>query len=341
MMRYLKLAAKIAVGVILAGLVALAIALVATAVRPARPVGLHVGAAADPGHPAIPVAILYPTTDTPGWTWFGQGMVQLARDGAVDGSGLPMIVISHGTGGAQASHLDTALALVEAGYVVAVPLHPGDNFQDDSRVGSGDWIVDRARHIARVDDYVLSRWPGGGHVDGTRIGLFGYSAGGTTGLVAIGGTPDLAGVAPYCARHREFVCALLPAMPMRVPAASEWTHDPRIRAAVIVAPGLGFAFAPDGLAAARRPVQLWAGAADENAPVATNAGVVRGLLPLAPEYHVVEGAAHFSFMPPCGLMRPLLPHALCTDPDGFDRSAFRAPFNRQVVAFFNRALARP
>lgn len=320
-------------------MVAVLVAVVSTSIRPARAIGVEQVLATDPGHPPVPVTILYPTTAKPRWTWFGIAAVKLASEGPVDGERLPLVVISHGTAGTSMSHIDTMLALVEAGYVVAAPLHTGDNFQDDSKVGTPDWMVDRARQIARVNDFMLGSWQGRRNIDAGKVGLFGFSAGGTTGLIAIGGTPDMARIGPYCAEKPEFVCKLLkPQMATPLPPVSAWTHDPRIRAAVIVAPGFGFAFAPEGLSAAKVPVQLWAGDADVNVPLASNARVVRDLLPVTPEFHVVPRAGHFSFLPPCGPVAPLLPPMLCTDPTGFERGPFQRRFNKAVVTFFNAHL---
>ena len=170
----------------------------------------------------------------------------------------------------------------------------------------------------------------------------GFSAGGTTALIAVGGTPDFGLVEPLCKSHPEFVCQLQkPGVPMRVPAATEWTHDARISAAVVVAPGYGFTFEPDGLSAVRARVQLWEGSLDASLPLATNAGAVRRLLPQPPEFHLVDNADHFSFLTPCGAAGLLLPKMLCADPDGFDRTAFHAQFNAAVVAFFNESLREP
>lgn len=319
----------------------LVVAIAATAVRPARTIGMQQVLAADAGHPPIQVTLLYPSSDKPRWTWFGMAAAMLAPDGAVDGTGQPLVVISEGTAGTSMSHLDTALALAEAGYVVAAPLHTGDNFRDDTNVGTSDWMVDRARHIARVNDHLLGEWPGRTQLDPGKVGLFGFSAGGTTGLIAIGGTPDFAQVAPHCAARPEFVCMLLkPGVPLRVPSASEWTHDGRVKAAVIVAPGFGFTFGPSGLSDVRVPVQLWAGAADTNVPPATNTDAVRRALPTAPQFHLVERAGHFSFLPPCGLLKPLLPRMVCSDEEGFDRAVFHRKFNKDVVSFFDATLRR-
>jgi predicted dienelactone hydrolase len=322
--------------VVVAGLV---IFLLATAVRPTRPIGVEQALAPDPGHAPVTVTIFYPTNGAPQRVWMGTRFVLLRPHAAVAPGRHPMVIISHGTGGAPTSHLDTALALAQAGYVVVAPLHNGDNYQENTRVGTSDWIVDRARHIARVADYMLTRWRDRDRIDARRVGMFGFSAGGTTALVAIGGTPDLSRVAPHCARNPEFVCQLLkPGAPLRVPAASEWATTPAIRAAVIVAPGLGFTFAPHGLSRVTAAVQLWDGTADASVPLATNAGIVRGLLPMSPEFHLVPNAAHFSFLAPCGAMAPLLPPMLCSDPAGFDRTAFHQQFNARIVAFFDRTL---
>jgi predicted dienelactone hydrolase len=337
-----KLLVKLAGGVLGAIVVAaLAFGLLVTsmALRPARPIGVQQVLAPDSGHASIPVTIWYPTSARPRLVWAGISAANLAPDGAVDGTKLPLIIMSHGTGGSPASHLDTALALAEAGYVVAAPMHPGDNFQDQSRVGTRDWIPDRARQVARAGDYLLTRWSGRSRLDPGRLGVFGFSAGGTTGLIAVGGTPDFAAVAPHCAKTPEFVCRLLkPAASPPNPAA--WVHDARLKAAVIVAPGFGFAFAPDGLSQVRAPVQLWQGEADTAVPLATNTAVVRRLLPPGTEFHLVPAAGHVSFVTPCGAARPLMPEVICADPPGFDRKAFHKTFNKAVVGFFDRTLRR-
>jgi predicted dienelactone hydrolase len=330
------------VGLVLVAVIAVAVVavVIVSTVTPARPVGIQQVIAPDPGHQPLAVTIVYPTTSSPGWTWLGMSGARLASDGAIDGRSLPLVVMSHGTGASATSHIDTMLALAEAGYVVAAPTHTGDNFRDDAAVGTKHWMVDRARHMARVTDYLISAWPGRSHLDPAKIGLFGYSAGGTTGLVTAGGTPDMALLPSHCARSPELVCQLT----KKGSAASlgidpgAWTHDNRIKAAVIVAPGFGFTFAPRGLDAVDVPVQLWAGGADKNTPLATNANVVRRLLPRPPEFHLVARAEHFAFMPPCGAMKPLLPPILCSDPVGFDREAFHERFNKDVVSFFGATL---
>ncbi len=251
------------------------------------------------------------------------------------GSRLGLIAISHGTGAGPTAHSDTAQALANAGFVVVAPMHPGDNFQDDANVGRPNWFADRSRHMIRVIDYMLTVWEGHARIAPRRIGIFGFSAGGTTALISAGGAPDLGRVAPHCANAPEFVCQIMrPNVEVQVP---QWTHDKRIAAAVVAAPGIGFAFQPNGLKRVRVPVQLWAGTADETVPYPSNTAIVRNLLPRAPEFHNVDGAVHLSFLAPCTAQTPPF---LCQDRPGFDRAQFHDDFNRAVTAFFQRHLKK-
>jgi predicted dienelactone hydrolase len=341
----MKLVLKIAGG--LAAALVLAVAglfgvLLLEAERPARPVGLQQMAVPDPGRAPIQVTVFYPTTGKPRPAWLGGEMVHVAADGPMTAGVHPLVIISHGTAGSSMSHLDTALALAEAGYVVAAPMHTGDNFRDQSAVGGPDWMVDRTRHLARVGEFMLSGWTGRGQIDARRVGLFGYSAGATSALMALGGRPDFGATARLCQTRPEFICRIVKPGPiMRSAGPGAGPALPQARAAVIVAPGFGFAFEPAGLSKVTAPVQLWEGDQDVQLPLATNALAVRRLLPARPDFHLVRGAGHFSFLAPCGITKPLLPPMLCQDSEGFDRAQFHQAFNAQVVRFYDRSLASP
>ena len=341
-MKLVKLALKVVgglFGVAVLSVLGLIAFLALSATRPAHPVGVQQVLAVDEGHEPIGVTIFYPTTQTPRLRWLVMSFAYIAPNAAMTGGAHPLVVVSHGTGAGPLSHLDTVFALVEAGYVVAAPLHNGDNFQDESDVGASEWFVNRSRQIVRVNDFMLEQWKDRNDLDPKRLGLFGFSAGGTTALVVIGGIPDLGRIEPLCKSHREFVCQLQkPGPPMRIPVASEWTHDPRVAAAVVAAPGYGFTFEPDGLSAVKARVQLWAGSADSRLPLATNAGAVRRQLPDSPEFHLVDNAGHLSFLKSCDALTRLLLPMICEDPQGFDRNAFHTQFNAAVVAFFDKSL---
>ena len=292
-----------------------------------HPVGFQIVAVPDPQEPDLQVGIWYPTTAAPQQQRLGLIVQDVARNGPVTGERLPLVVISHGNQGAMTSHADTAMALADAGFVVAAPVHTGDNFADQSAVGGPKWFIDRSRHIAATIDYMLKNWVGHAQIDASRIGIFGFSAGGTTALISIGGELDFMRLQERCATAPELACTLW----KPAPSAAPLVHDARIKAAVIAAPGYGFAFAPNGLKNVSVPVQLWNGDADKNVPAMTNAIPLRDALGNKAEFHLVPGAEHFSFLTPCG---PDGPQVICGDPPGFDRKAFHKTLNAEVVAFF-------
>jgi predicted dienelactone hydrolase len=286
---------------------------------------------------AIRVGVWYPADAEPSDQEVGLYTQSVAPDAPVAGGGHGLIVVSHGTGGSLEGHYDTALALARAGYVVAAVTHPGDNFRDSSRAVD---LPARPRAIRDLVGFMLTDWSGRAALDASKIGVFGFSSGGFTALVLIGGVPDLSTVGPYCESHpATFVCGVVRSHPPpRRISASEWVTDQRIKAAVIAAPALGFAFAHGGLAAVHVPVQLWRAGDDHILPSPDYVEPVRDALPSPPEYHVAEGADHFDFLAPCSEELARVAPDICAEVGGFDRTAFHAAFDAEVVRFFDRAL---
>lgn len=326
--------------VLACGLIA---AVVLTALRSEHPVGFQVTRTTDTGGQPLLIAVWYPTQAHPRpTTLFGPQLMTVAADGAIAGHELPLVVISHGNGGGPGSHADLAMTLASAGYVVAALLHNGDNYADESAVGSASFFSGRSRQLHSTIDYMLHSWQGHDHIDPERIGAFGFSAGGFTVLTAVGAHPELRIVARHCAESPEFACEVLrqarsPLLTADAPTTGDpLLPDPRIKAAVIAAPGLGFTMASNALANVSVPIQLWSADQDVNVPYATNTRLVREALGSRVEFHSVPGAGHFSFLAPCGILRP---PGICADAGHFDRKAFHANMNRSVVAFFDRHLS--
>lgn len=274
-------------------------------------------------------------------TPFGQA---LARGAMPAGEALPLVVISHGNSGWMGGHAPIAYALAEAGFVVAAPTHS----QDSMRIGepvAAKWMVSRPQDIVATLDFVTGEWRGAGQVDTDRIGMFGFSAGGYTALVAGGAVPDIARGRAFCgAEPEEFVCRLgiFDGLPDDLeaqlrPAAA----DGRIGALVLAAPGLAFAFDPETLSALELPVQIWSGSADERVPTASNAAPLADALPDA-ELHEVAGAGHFFFLAPCDprfeAQAPEIWEMACVDAPELDRVAFQAELAAEMAAFFAAAL---
>ena len=312
--------------------------------RSQRPVGFTVGRANNSLEAPFAIAIWYPTSATP-WptTPLGLTLMNVARDGTIAGNRLPLVILSHGNGGSPGNHVDLAMALADAGYVVAAPMHTGDNIQDSGGLSSRIFWTNRNHEVRGTIDFVVNTWQGRDRIDAGRIGAFGFSAGAFTVLTTIGGHPDLRVVPSHCASRREFVCdALLasnsPLMRQGTePVDQDFTADARIGAAVLAAPGLGFTFGGGGLQDVRVPIQLWTGEIDRVAPDATNGAVIRSEVGAKVEAHSVRGAGHASFLAPCPFWGP---DVVCGDEAPFDRSAFHKRMNGEVVAFFQKNLRR-
>jgi predicted dienelactone hydrolase len=157
--------------------------------------------------------------------------------------------------------------------------------------------------VSVVLTYMLTSWTQHDHLDASRVGMFGFSLGGFTTLVEVGGIPDVS-------RMRE-LCGQRPTAPeclfikqkngdqLSPPAiTTAWTHDPRVKAAVVAAPAVSYLFGPGSLKDVKIPIQLWRASNDDQVPDEWNTSLVRQELPKAPEEHVVTGAGHYAFLSP-------------------------------------------
>ena len=293
---------------------------------------------AGPAGPAIRGLVWHPCAESPqeidargGKTFFA------VNDCPIMGDKLPLIVISHGRRGWLGGHHDTAAALADAGFIVLAINHPGDTERDTSGTDSLAVLVERPADIKRSIDYILETWPDASRIDARRIGLYGFSFGGYTGLVVIGATPDLRKGLPDCQTSSLRACKELedneiPTQPI--------VHDPRVKAAIIVDPYPEFFFSKENLKDVRIPVQLWSSDPAQNADNLSGccAAAVADRLPSSPEYIFVTDAKHFSFLALCTPKEKEQFAAICTDAPGFDRVAFHRFFHDKAIAFFKKHL---
>jgi predicted dienelactone hydrolase len=316
---------RIVIGVaIVLALAALGIltALFFEAARPEHQVGFQRVKVRDRQVKPLDVAIWYPTESRLRLRLVGFSPQMLASDGTVIGRGLPLILISHGGGGMFADNADTALALASAGFVVAAVTHTDDEAIDPG-YGLPRSLIDRPREIHVMLEYMLNDWAAHQQLDAARVGMFGFSNGGLTALISLGGVPNPGQIA---SRWKQ------PRVPAHAVSETVWVHDPIIKAAVVVAPAFSRVFEPNGLSRVTASLQLWSGTNDRVVPYETGLAVARQLLPKPPDYHSVPGAGHLTFLAPCPSIIRLLP--FCRDAGGFDRAAFHRDFNRSVLAFF-------
>ncbi|MGK9049970.1 alpha/beta hydrolase family protein [Neorhizobium petrolearium] len=308
------------------------------AMSPAQAVGLkflHI-----PGGqnvPAIDMAMWSPCTKVPEDVQVRALTVPASLDCSIAGERLPLVILSHGYGGWYLGHHDTAEALADSGFVVVAINHPHANYADMSRANGMGALIGRPVDIKRTIDFMLRDFVDSAKIDSQRIGFYGFSQGGYTGLVLAGANPDFSKLPPRCADPKAIGCprAGQARSPQQPPLPQTLTHDPRIRAMVAADP-LSIVFqTTDSVKDVTIPLQLWGsglggggGASPEN--VATLARV----LPKKPDFRIVPNAVQ-SFLTTCP---DKLSSEVCIDAPGFDRAAFHREFNAEVVAFFQRNL---
>ena len=187
--------------------------------------------------------------------------------------------------------------------------------RDTSGTDSLAVLVERPADMKRLVDYMLDVWPDAPRIDAQHIGLYGFSFGGYTGLVVVGGNPDLRKGLPSCQTSSLRACKQLendelPDQPI--------IHDPRVKAAVIIDPFPVFVFPEETLKEITVPLQLWSSDPAQNADHLSGccAAAINQRLPAKADYHFVENAKHFSFLATCTPKETQAAPAICTERAG-------------------------
>lgn len=268
----------------------------------------------------------------------------------------PMIVLSHGTGGSalQMAWLGTALAA--KGYIAVAVNHPGNNATEAyTAQGFSNWW-ERARDLSVVIDSMLADPTFGARIDANRIGAAGFSLGGYTMIEIAGGITNPQALVDFCNSPRaDLGCKSPPEFPTLVEDfkklsatdaefqaalrhAGDSYRDARVRAVFAIAPALGPSFSAASLAKIDIPVDIVAGHADANAPIASNAKYFAANITGAKLTIFPGNVAHYVFLDSCTEAgRKTLPN-ICIDGEGVDRDAIHAKTVALAVEFFNATL---
>jgi predicted dienelactone hydrolase len=279
----------------------------------------------------------YPTR-VPPQPWMANAYLVSTRNDAVPVPGRrPLVVLSHGSFGYVFGLHHIAEYLVRHGHVVATPAHPRDNNSDSSGTYTDMQLVGRSRHIARTIDGVLRDPVVGPLVDESKIAMVGFSAGGFTALTVLGAVPDFARLEEYCQGQRDDGVNCTGGFKGKVRILRpDWrqTPDPRVKAAVLLAPGSGFMFPRATLRAITRPVLIYRAAQDSAIRHPFSEEWIAENLGRKPEYHVVPGE-HLVFLAPCP---PGRNDEICRDKPPLNRRDVHATINAGMVDFFQRTL---
>jgi predicted dienelactone hydrolase len=306
------------------------------------------------------VTVFYPSSDAETVIVQGPFLLSWAADGAPLKLNGRLVVISHGSGGSPWVHADLARALVERGFVVALPQHHGDNYLDPSEPGPGSWRK-RPQEVSAAIDAIAGYAPFVANLSLDAVGVFGGSAGGHTALSLAGGLWSEQGFRDHCEKYIEqdfsscvgFLTLLNGNALDRVKIwfarkviatrfrDRDLQHyvDPRIKAAVAMVP-FAADFVTESLAQPKIALGLIIADKDVNQVPRFHAEKI--LEACAPRCELVmrlPDASHGAMLSP---MPPLaagsIGEKLLSDPPSFDRDKMVPEINRRVVDFFVRHL---
>ena len=304
-----------------------------------------------------PVTAFYPSSSSAQTLKRGSFAITVAWQGVpVRGNGR-LIIVSHGSGGSPWVHGDLARMLVDAGFVVAMPEHRGDNYKDFSAAGPDSWKR-RPAEVSRAIDAVARDTRFSPLLSLDKVGVYGMSAGGHAALSFAGGRwspalfkrhcearlaedfPACVGIATslrgdFLDAARKSVARMVIAWRFSDP--TWYTHeDPRVRAIVA---GVPFAadFDMPSLSAPRVPLGLVVAEKDKWLAPPFHAGAVLKACASCELVADLPAGGHGALLSPLPPRLPERAALLLNDPPGFDRKSL-PEIDRRIVAFFRKHL---
>jgi predicted dienelactone hydrolase len=230
--------------------------------------------------------------------------VPALRDAHISDGKYPLIVLSHGSGGNAANLAWLASALAADGFMVAAPNHPGTT-SGDSQPKETVKIWNRPMDLSVLLTQILGNAEIGPHVNESQVGLAGFSLGGHAVLSAAGAVADADAYARYCDTNRQPLseCGWLAKGGVDLHKLdkarfNQSNFDARFSFVVGIDPALVQAYQNDSIVGMKIPALIINLAQRDNIPRAVDSSQLVKLLPDA-RYHIIEDAAHFSFLGVC------------------------------------------
>lgn len=304
-----------------------------------------------------PVTVYYPSNSEAQPLKRGPFTLQIALQGTPARGNGRLVVISHGSGGSPWVHADLARILVEAGFVVAMPEHAGDNYKDPSTPGPESWKR-RPAEVSRTIDTVGQDPRFAPLLALDKVGMYGMSAGGHTALSLAGGRWSPARFRQHCEAHiaEDFQSCVglatrlkgdlldglkktvaLGVIRHRFEDATWYAHtEPRI-AAVVAGVPYAADFDMASLSVPRVPLALVTAQGDKWLLPRFHSDLVLQACAACERLADFPNGGHGALLSPLppglsGLIADLL-----NDPPGFDRAQLRE-VDRKIAAFFRKHL---
>ncbi|MGB8474493.1 MAG: hypothetical protein WCE61_10460 [Candidatus Acidiferrum sp.] len=264
---------------------------------------------------------------------------------------LPLILLSHGTGGSSLMMAWLGTALASHGYIAAAVNHPGNNALEPYTLQGFSIWWERARDLSALLDAMLADPTFGPRIDSQRVGAAGFSLGGFTVIEIAGGIGEFSRAQDFCKSPKaDGMCADPPEFPGLSAKLSALVNtdpalhaalrqggtshrDPRIRAVFAIAPAFGPGFLPDSLAKISIPVKILAGSADSIVPLDTGAKFFAAHIPGA-QLTIIQAVGHYTFLATCLPLGDRTQPKLCLDRAGVLRDDIHAQAANLAYHFF-------
>jgi predicted dienelactone hydrolase len=257
---------------------------------------------------ALHVSLWYPSAGSGSAETIGENKVYFGISAVINGEPMtgahPLVVLSHGYGGSWRNLNWLAAALVQQGYIVAAPDHPGTTSFDRSPEQAAKlWL--RPQDLSRVMDAVIADPALAGKVAPERIAAIGHSLGGWTVAELAGARFDSPQFMADCATPvSKRACGLAAEFRITAQTGSALDgelRDRRIGAVVTLDLGLARGFTPESLGNVTVPaLVIGAGIDIGGLPSALESGYLAEHLPQATtRYVTIADTMHFSFLQPC------------------------------------------
>ncbi|EHZ7431660.1 dienelactone hydrolase family protein [Vibrio cholerae] len=290
----------------------------------------------------FPMVVFYPTSSEPKMIELGPFKLNVAVEGEVLKGKYPLVIVSHGSGGSNLSYKDIAISLARSGFIVGMPLHPQNNYMDNTLEGSVTNYTNRPKHITLAIDRLLNTSGLNTHIDSDKIAVLGHSVGGYTALAVAGGVGDTSSMTEICKNSpllTDPYCA-----PVRTGSVAKTiirsTKDPRVKAIIIMAP-VGILFSTEGsLNDVDIPVLLLKAEKDKEVTEPYNADAIEKGLPNKNKITsiMISNAGHYSFLTTFpDFIKPEL-GLIAEDPNGFNRVEFQEKLGTIIVDYLKRVL---
>ncbi|MEL7034397.1 MAG: alpha/beta hydrolase [Cyanobacteria bacterium J06592_8] len=190
----------------------------------------------------------------------------------------PVIVISHGLASDRSRFEDLAIHLASYGFAVAVPQHPGSDYQALQQLLAGErneifdinQFIDRPRDISYLLNHLegLNKKQFNHQLNLEKVGVWGHSFGGYTALALAGATIDFDKLKADCTPENKIVnpSMFLQCRALELPQEEYQFRDPRVKAVVVLNPVNSGLLGELGLSKISIPVMMGASSGDLLAP---------------------------------------------------------------------------